>query len=324
MKTHPYGFRIVGAMHEARRLIDWAVAFSAHAACDPIAKLETECYLSAFTYDDQFLERVDAYKRVHVKDYPGPCWATWLWFDIDYADDLARATVEARRLATTLDERYRLADDTLLIFFSGSKGFHIGLPTWLWQPEPSTTFHRIARQMAETLASVAQVTIDTQVYDKVRAFRAPNSRHPRTGLHKRRLTFDELLHLSVERIVELAAEPAPFDIPETGGVSDTAQSDWIKASEAVEQHDTAMQQRRESSSTSTTLNRATLEFITSGARDGERHSRLFSAAANLAELGCPPALAHALLTEPARDSGLPPKEVARVIQCGLDHKGATP
>jgi hypothetical protein len=35
--------------------------------------------------------------------------------------------------------------------------------------------------------------------------------------------------------------------------------------------------------------------------------------------GCPPALAHALLTEAGLDSGLPPKEVRRQIDCGLGH-----
>lgn len=67
------------------------------------------------------------------------------------------------------------------------------------------------------------------------------------------------------------------------------------------------------------LNRATLDFIRDGADQGDRHRLLFSAAANLAELGCPSALAHALLTEGALDSGLPPAEVRRQIECGLKH-----
>ena len=32
-------------------------------------------------------------------------------------------------------------------------------------------------------AELAAVTIDAGIYDRVRAFRAPNSRHPKTGLH---------------------------------------------------------------------------------------------------------------------------------------------
>ena len=68
------------------------------------------------------------------------------------------------------------------------------------------------------------------------------------------------------------------------------------------------------------LNRATLEFIRDGAGTGDRHRLLFSAAANLAEFGCPQSLAEALLCESALDSGLSPSEVRRQIACGLDHQ----
>ena len=52
---------------------------------------------------------------------------------------------------------------------------------------------------------------------------------------------------------------------------------------------------------------------------GDRHRLLFSAAANLAELGCTAALAHELLTEVGLDCGLPPGEVKRQVECGLTH-----
>ena len=48
-------------------------------------------------------------------------------------------------------------------------------------------------------------------------------------------------------------------------------------------------------------------------------TRLFSAAANLAELGCGFDLAWGLLSEAGLDSGLSPSEVKRQIACGLDH-----
>src|SRR5262249_29157029 len=72
------------------------------------------------------------------------------------------------------------------------------------------------------------------------------------------------------------------------------------------------------------LNRATLEFIRDGAEEPNRHRRLFSATANLAEFSCPPPLAHTLLSEPALDSGLSPSDVRRQIECGLKHTGPIP
>ena len=88
------------------------------------------------------------------------------------------------------------------------------MPSTLWRAEPAADFHRIARQFAEQLAAAAGVAIDSSVYDRVRAFRAPNSRHPKTGLHKRRLEFDELLYVTTAAILERAAEPEPFELPD--------------------------------------------------------------------------------------------------------------
>ena len=219
-------------------------------------------------------------------------------------------------------ERYRLDDDALLIFFSGSKGFHVGLPTDLWQPSASLLFNAVAKRLAEGLAGAVQIVIDGGVFDKVRAFRAPNSRHPKTGLHKRALTLDELTRLSVSRIQELAKEPKAFDVPTVSTRCDEAAGDWQETVERVEHEAEAVRQRRASTNGAARLNRATLDFIRDGAELGNRHPRLFSAAANLAEFGCPVELAHELLTEAGLDSGLSPSDVRRQIDCGLNHNAA--
>ncbi len=234
---------------------------------------------------------------MNVKGFDGPCWAPWLWFDIDRADNLDAALTDTRRLAAFAAERFALDGDGLLLFYSGSKGFHIGLPTSLWQPSPSTIFHRVCRQFAESIAERVGVTIDAGVYDRVRAFRAPNSKHPKTGLHKRRLSFDELVGLNLDGIRCLAERPEPFDVPAPVGKSDQAAADWQAAEQWVREQGEVKAQRRAAGNGMPTLNRLTMEFIRDGAVEGDRHRLLFSAAANLAEYGCPPALAHALLTE---------------------------
>ena len=122
-------------------------------------------------------------------------------------------------------------------------------------------------------------------------------------------------------ILEQAAEPMPFDIPDSGQRSDKAAADWSTAEEQVCREAEAAAQVRADRCELPTLNRATLDFIREGASVGSRHRMLFSAAANLAEFGCPPAMAHALLREAALDSGLPPSEVRRQIECGLAQEG---
>lgn len=318
MTLTSYGFRIVGSCTENRRLVDWAVAFSAYCSCDERAEVNHEGYLSAFTFGKDFDEYLN--KTGATKGYDGPCCSSWLWFDIDTGDDLQKAVDQTRRLASFLAERFGVDGDDLLIFFSGSKGFHVGLPLSLCgSPGPSLILHRVCRMLAERLAELAGVTIDAGVYDRVRAFRAPNSQHPKTGLHKRRLSFDELLGVNLDGILQLAAEPAEFDISASPPPNDQAVSDWSEATARIEQERIAQTERRATGGPAT-LNRSTLDFIRDGAGTGDRHRRLFSAAANLAEFGCPAELAHGLLTEAGLDCGLSPSDVRRQIDCGLNHQ----
>ena len=326
MSATPYGFRIVGDCTGRRRLVDHVVAFVAYARCDAKAEVEREAYLSAFTFGQDFREHLNGTGT--TKGFAGECSAPTLWWDIDRADDLPRAQADGGRLAAAIAERYGIAADAVLVFFSGAKGFHVGLPCSLWAPPPSAGFHRVARRLCETLAGAIGVAIDSSIYDKVRAFRAPNSRHPRTGLFKRWLDLRDVLHLDTSAILAQAGAPAPFDVPELApddGDSARAADDWNSAAAEVRALATAKATRRQDSAPSgqagRALNRLTLDFIRDGAAAGDRHRLLFSAAANLAEYGCPPGLAHALLTDTALDSGLSPSEVRRQIACGLEHTG---
>ena len=319
MNATPLGFRILGSCTEERRLVDHAGAVFGYASCDARAAVERESYLSAFCFGDDFRKLLQS--TGSCRGFDGACYSPWLWFDIDRTD-LEAALGDARRLALGLIERYRLDDDALLIFFSGSKGFHIGLPTPLWMPEPSTSFHRVCRRLAEGIAEAAGVTTDSGVYDRVRAFRAPNSRHPKTSLHKRRLSLEELTGLSLDGIRSLASKPVAFDLPDPPPICERAKVDWNEAAELVNKAIEAKVTRTANGNGTPTLNRQTFAFIRDGATEGDRHRMLYSAARNLGEFGCPSALAHALLSEPGLDSGLAPKDVHRQIECGL--KDQTP
>lgn len=316
-----YGFRIVGGCNNERRLVDWSTAFVAYSQCDDRAEVNQEAYLSAFCFGFEFRNHLDA--TGSTKNYAGDCWSPWLWFDLD-REKLDAARWDCLKLVDLITDRYDFDADELLLFFSGSKGFHIGLPLVVCASPPSMlTFNQVCRRLAERLAELAGIPIDVGVYDKVRAFRAPNSRHSKTGLHKLRFDFDALQRLTASRLCELATKPRPFEIPEHPEVNQQAVADWNASGLRVEQEQQAATERRNNGNGRATLNRQTLDFIRDGASNGDRHRLLFSAAANLAEFGCSFKLAFALLGEVALDAGLSPSDVRRQIECGLNQK-ATP
>ncbi|MDA0661046.1 MAG: hypothetical protein O3C60_19760 [Planctomycetota bacterium] len=228
---------------------------------------------------------------------------------------MSDATDATRRLVMCSVTRYSLADDELMVFFSGRKGFHVGLPIGVFgdAAAPSVGFHGVSRRVAETIAGA--IVIDPAIYGKTQPFRAPNSRHGKTGLHKRRISIDELMTMKPEAIAELAQVPLPFDALPTATGNEVAANDWRNAMESYARMTKA---RLEQQAGPAKLNALTMEFIRNGASTGDRHRLLYSAAANLREFGCSFELAYALLNESALDSGLAPREVTRQIRCGIE------
>ena len=323
--THPHGFRIVGPCSGDRRRVDARMTFQAYCQCDARAGVEREAYLSAFQFGDDF-----AMLLAHTGSpagFGGSTWAAYLWADVDRdeaAGGIARALADVRLLVDTLDEKYAVPRDVLLPFVSGGKGFHLGIPT-LWAPSASPDFHAVARRFVETIAAEANVVVDVGVFDRVRAFRAPNSRHPKTGLHKRYVPVDVLDVVTVDGVLDMARKPQPFDVPSTDGIesADMLFAVWDKAAQQVAEKAAAAEQRRAElvakGGVGVKLNQRVRRFIAGDAvvENGDRHNMLYSMAANLAEVGCSRHACHELLTEPALDLELPPKDVERAIDNGF-------
>jgi hypothetical protein len=229
-----FGLRVVGSLWMRRRLVDHSAALRAYAECDSRADLDREGYLSAFRLAADFRRHFEEIGRSEL-GYVGPSWADWLWLVLD-SGNLSRVLADARRLVAAVSGRFPgLADDDLLLFFSGAKGFHVGIPTAAWGPAPAPNFHRTARRFCARLAALANLAVDESVYSLCRLFRAPNSTHPKTGLRKRRFTFDEFMDLSLDAMLSYARSPEPFEVPSPRRNCDCATQDWADAAAAVEQ-----------------------------------------------------------------------------------------
>lgn len=316
-----YQYRIVGPVTNDRKLVSAVAAFEAYSRCEDRARVHEESYLSAFYFDESLKEHLTA--TGSTRGFRGATWSPCIWFDIDRDPSeggIDKALTDARRLAETLVGRFGVPEEQLLSFFSGSKGFHLGCPTSLWTPVGGPAFHRLARAFAEIVAGKAGIRIDTGIYDAVRAFRAPNSRHPKTGFHKRFIPSGQLGVLTAEDILDLARSPAPFELPvdfEVGSFDRLVEA-WREAeAQVASQYAAASKRRAAGTGSAVHVNQLTLDIIRGcNVAIGDRHRSIYSAARNLAECGASRELTVGLLTEGARDLGLPPKEIARQVDCG--------
>tara|TARA_R110000868_G_scaffold117180_2_gene311501 strand:+ start:2304 stop:3281 length:978 start_codon:yes stop_codon:yes gene_type:complete len=313
-----FAFRALARDGERREIV-FSPAFTAHIEADPKAATPGECFLSHFQFSDEFRRHLKA--TGSTAGYTGPTWLEWLIFDIDVEGDIDEALRQAKLLVTWLVVRFKLNPDDVMIFYSGSKGFHVGLRSSLWGGQPAKEFHRYARQFAEVLAENAGVKIDSGVYARVNLLRAANSRHKKTGRYKVQLRYDELQTLTPDEIYAIAAEPRKGWIPEHTPFSQEAAECWAEVCRLADDDATATTERRASGSKSGKLNPTTRAVLTDGSFIGDRHRELFSAAANFGEFSSVEELAFAILTPAGLNSGLTASEVQRQISCGLRHGG---
>ena len=304
-----------------RRLVDWRAAFAAYAECDARAQPEREAYLSHFVFGRDFADHLE--REGTEKGYSGPCGADWLFWDIDRPDDLALALRDARRLAGAILDRYReLDDDDLLIFLSGGKGVHVGIPT-VWHPEPSPHFNvdreallpgdlaeagEARRRWLDLLEDAALPGAELQ---------APEDRALQAPALARRTDAPE----AGSRSSSWLGIPSRSRFPAGPALCLSAADDWSESPPGRRATGgTAVEHPATATSRLTAFLR---RFIRDGELEPDRRAvSTFRAAAELGELyeshGFD-ALAHALLTEAALDSGLSPSEAKRQIDCGLAH-----
>ena len=134
-----------------------------------------------------------------------------IYFDIDAKEDLPAARVSGLGLCELLSQRLSLDVDQVEISFSGHKGFHIVVPCEVFDARASSKTLVLLKRIAEKAQTAGVQHIDSGVYTHKRLWRLPNSINRKSGLFKIPLTFKELRELSMEAIIQLAAQPRPED-----------------------------------------------------------------------------------------------------------------
>lgn len=151
-------------------------------------------YSSVFAYNNKDISRATRL---------GP-----LYFDID-SDDIGLAFFECKKLYEYLTKL--IPESSVLVYFTGKKGFHIECEPICLGISPSNELPKIYRYIANDLKlQLDLTTLDFSVYDQRRMWRYPNSKHQSTGLHKVLLNPSDgqnLVDKTISEIKDYAAEP---------------------------------------------------------------------------------------------------------------------
>lgn len=102
---------------------------------------------------------------------------------------------------------YGIQKEDLRLYFSGSKGVHLIVPKEVLGVVPDKTLNMVYRSMAEDIAKTGVSNLDLRIYDNRRLFRLPNSIHPKTGLYKIPITYEEIENSTYEQIRTIAKNP---------------------------------------------------------------------------------------------------------------------
>lgn len=166
---------------------------------NPSGKSETYC--TYFRYDDEMYKHFQ--EKGTVSGYQGKAWADWLPIDID-SENLQDAQDYLETLCRNL-QYYEIDINSCRFYFSGAKGFHVMIPSAIFEAKPQHDIHKRFRKIAVTLSK--GINIDTSIYDKTRIFRLANTINSKTNLYKIELYPFEATGMSIEEIKEMAKQP---------------------------------------------------------------------------------------------------------------------
>lgn len=175
-----------------------------------------EAYISAFGMSHDIVDYVKINNT--ITGFSGNFCMHRLWIDIEvpkkeresmsfseYIDSARKSSIE---IINKLHSDYSLGVDDVDIYFSGGKGFHLGISNvyvggdYGESPDLPQRVKRFVQELCKGINN-----IDMSLYKANGLFRMPHSKHSATNLYKIPLSFEELRDLSADNIKELAADP---------------------------------------------------------------------------------------------------------------------
>lgn len=169
-----------------------------------VPKSNIPVFVSTFLYSENLFLFVN--KTGSVADYRGDYTADYIFFDIDRKGNLTLAISDLRELIKYISSY--LPKEYLSISFSGSKGFHVGIPAAAFGGfSPSPFLAYIFKHVA---AILSPIEVDAALYKPMMQLRMRNTINEKSGLFKVQIYPDEIDSLTEEYLREIAKAPRDY------------------------------------------------------------------------------------------------------------------
>lgn len=123
-------------------------------------------------------------------------------------DDFDKLKRDIMLLTRKLKTLFKLSDNNIQYYFSGSKGFHILIPYSVFGIKPCKDLNDKYKMLAIELKSYTITkSIDTRIYDTKRLFREVNTVNTKTDLYKVPISFVDIQEFSYEELIAYAKSP---------------------------------------------------------------------------------------------------------------------
>ena len=133
-----------------------------------------------------------------------------MYFDFDNENDFEQVRKDAISIMSFISIVFKIPEEYVSIYYSGSKGIHIVVPGSIMGIQPRDDLNEIFKYIAmKSVRYTEHKTMDIKIYDRKRLFRVPFTRHEKTGAYKIPLTMDELMNKKREDIIVTAASYKP-------------------------------------------------------------------------------------------------------------------
>lgn len=163
-----------------------------------------DCFRTWCRYKKDIIEYQKRNKG-RIRGFDSNHYSDFLPIDIDNKKNPEQSLIICRDLIALLDQQYELPIKSLRIYFSGSKGIHLEIPTNLFGDiEPSIELRLRFKKIVETFGFN---DLDPSIYGRNWLWRLPNTINSKSGLYKIPITNNELNNLNYDRIKELAKNP---------------------------------------------------------------------------------------------------------------------